>query len=235
MTEIISPLTAAPADAVAYYRAHCPPKTARRVGRIEWEPILLEMIEDHLTHTEAWGWAQAHHDRLGFKLPAEKTLRDWMTQLRAELGKPLRRRKPNTIQLESKFEPAIETPTALVKSPPTAREKTPDKTNKTQAQIRNEEEAAVFQKIADETRQMGTEAAPTKSDNTKESNIPEFVGPTAPSVTCTKEETEEFQKLRKDALAAYIAKITELGYEFLEPYDGFRPPKIRKIAETAPY
>ena len=270
MTEIISPLSAAPADAVAYYRAHSPPKSERRVGRITWEPILLEMIEDRLTHAKAWEWAQAHYERLGFKLPSEITFRDWLSQLRAEHNKQLRRRKPKTFQLPETESAPVNAPTtdpvdAPVKAPEpapskptttqalapapapekapgkietktkpqtTSSAKSPAKTDKLPAQIRNER-VEELQRIADETRQMGTKGDLAKS-GPNEPSVPEFVGPPPPSVNCTKEETANFKKLRKDALAAYIVQITAMGYEFLEPFDGFHPPSVRKMAETAP-
>ena len=79
-------------DAVAYYRCHGPEKNIARVGLTAWRSVLLEMIEDNLTLDEIHTWMTEHHKALHFQLPAKTTVRDWLTRVRQEIGKPLRQR-----------------------------------------------------------------------------------------------------------------------------------------------
>lgn len=71
-------------NAVAYYRAHGPEKTVARVGLAEWKPVLLEMIKDRLTRDEIHEWMAEHAAKLGFRVPAKTTLRDWLASIRKD-------------------------------------------------------------------------------------------------------------------------------------------------------
>lgn len=149
------------------------------------------------------GWVPLHHRSESSKIPMKTS--DIMPASAS-------RRVSMPSQTEEKRNP----PTASSPKPAAQKDKTSANEN-----------ADEFQRIADEARKMGSKGITVKSAP-EETGVPEFVGPTAPAVDCTDEERIKYRKLRKAALAAYVAKIRSMGYELLEPYDGFKPLKCRK-------
>lgn len=90
--------------AITYYRNHAPAKAVARVGLQSWHPIIAEMIEDYLSIAEMEAWMSEHHAALGFALPTQYTLRKWVTEVRKNIGKPLR------VRNQESTTPKIETP-----------------------------------------------------------------------------------------------------------------------------
>jgi hypothetical protein len=153
-------------DAVAYYRRHRPEKNIARVGLTAWRSVLLEMIEDNLTLDEIHTWMTKHHKALQFQLPAKTTVRDWLTRVRQEIGKPLRQKAKSP---ESAIHPQpVEAPAAPATPPtkfPTAATTTATKPSKSP-----EPEPPSFPKTSD--RESATPPASVTSDSARQ-KLPE--------------------------------------------------------------
>jgi len=77
-------------DAVSYYRANAPKRTALQGGLVTWKLVLVEIIRDGLTLQETLDWMKKHHHALGYLLPSEKTVPGWLAKLRKENNLSLR-------------------------------------------------------------------------------------------------------------------------------------------------
>ncbi len=89
-------------ESVAYYRRHAPERVRGKAGLRTWQPIIEEMIDGDLNIKEMTTWMTAHHETLGFKLPSTETLKKWVSDVRKEIGKPLRVRKPRSSSVVAK-------------------------------------------------------------------------------------------------------------------------------------